>query len=53
MSRTLCAYPAEQIYTPAYGSATPEIGSRRLLLAKPSDAATSWPTPWSTPTTRW
>ncbi len=36
MSRTLCAYPAEQIYTPSYGSATPEIGSRRLQLAKPS-----------------
>ncbi len=36
MSRTLCSYPAEQIYTPAYGSATPEIAPRRLQLAKPT-----------------
>lgn len=34
MSRTLCSYPAEQIYTPDYRSATPEIAARRLLLAK-------------------
>jgi hypothetical protein len=37
MSRALCTYPAEQIYTPEYRSATPEIASRRLLLAKPTD----------------
>ena len=34
MSRTLCSYPAEQIYTPAYRSATPEIAGRRLLMVK-------------------
>jgi hypothetical protein len=39
MSRTLCAYPAEQIYTPAYRSATPEIASRRLILVKPGKGA--------------
>jgi hypothetical protein len=37
MSRTLCTYPAEQIYTPEYRSATPEIASRRLVLAKSTD----------------
>jgi hypothetical protein len=37
MSRTLCTYPAEQIYTSAYGSATSEIAARRLPLARPTD----------------
>src|SRR5262249_20341738 len=37
MSRTLCTYPAEQIYTPEYRSATPEIASRRLVLTKSAD----------------
>jgi len=36
MSRTLCLYPAEQIYTPEYHSATAEIATRRLALAKPA-----------------
>ncbi|MGP0066623.1 MAG: AAA domain-containing protein [Isosphaeraceae bacterium] len=38
MSRTLCLYPAEQIYTSDYRSAGAEIASRRLALAKPSIA---------------
>lgn len=39
MSRTLCSYPAQQIYTPSYQSATPEIASRRLLLARAASEA--------------
>ncbi len=35
MSRTLCTYPAEQIYTPGYTSATPEVAGRKLRLARP------------------
>ncbi len=34
MSRTLCLYPAEQIYTPAYRSASNEIATRKLALAR-------------------
>jgi hypothetical protein len=33
MNRTLCRYPAEQIYMPEYQSATEQIASRRLPLA--------------------
>ena len=36
MNRTLCLYPAQQIYTSDYQSATNEIGSRRLWLKSPS-----------------
>ena len=36
MSRTLCLYPAEQIYTPDYRSASADIATRRLILARPS-----------------
>ncbi len=36
MSRTLCLYPAEQIYTSDYRSAGEDIAARRLSLAKPS-----------------
>jgi hypothetical protein len=36
MSRTLCLYPAEQIYTTDYRSAREEIAARRLALARPS-----------------
>jgi DNA replication ATP-dependent helicase Dna2 len=36
MSRTLCLYPAEQIYTADYRSASADIASRRLILARPS-----------------
>lgn len=32
MNRTLCRFPAEQVYVPEYDSATDEIGSRRLEL---------------------
>jgi hypothetical protein len=32
MNRTLCAYPAEQIYSPQYRSATAEVAGRRLRL---------------------
>src|SRR5262249_45232990 len=38
MSRTLCRYPAEQIYTPEYRSATEGIAARRLALARPAAA---------------
>ncbi len=34
MSRTLCLYPAEQIYTPDYRSASQEIATRKLALGK-------------------
>ena len=53
MSRTLCLYPAEQIYTPEYRSASADIATRRLALARPSATATSWPTSCSTRITRW
>src|SRR5262249_61940576 len=36
MSRTLCLYPAEQIYTRDFHCATEDIATRRLALAKPS-----------------
>ncbi len=39
MSRTLCDYPAAQIYTPDYQSATAEIARRRLPMAKPAGAS--------------
>ena len=32
MNRTLCRFPAEQIYVPEYDSATPAIGGRSLQL---------------------
>jgi DNA replication ATP-dependent helicase Dna2 len=39
MNRTLCAYPAQQIYTPEYTSATDEIAERTIGLdAQTGDA---------------
>jgi superfamily I DNA and/or RNA helicase len=34
MNRTLCRYPAEQVYLPDYTSATDAIGRRRLALSE-------------------
>jgi hypothetical protein len=38
MNRTLCRYPAEQVYSPRYRSATDGVAGRRLRLA-PADAS--------------
>jgi DNA replication ATP-dependent helicase Dna2 len=38
MNRTLCRYPAEQVYVPEYASASEEIARRRLTLTSVRDS---------------
>ena len=53
MSRTLCLYPAEQIYTPELPQRDATRSPRDGWRWQGRRSATSWPTPCSTRITRW